>query len=322
MRSDLWWRISTQPMRLLLCLCLSAILPLGAEITATRDGDRLRVEIDGRLFTEYRNDKWLPCLYPLMSPDGTHLTRRYPFEKDVAGEAKDHPHHIGFWFTHGDINGNDFWHEPKGCRVVTKGFVGEPEIDSSGKVLTFTVDLEWRGKDQKPLLSEQRTYSIQVEGRDRVIDVSCDLKATDKDVVFGDTKEGSFAIRVAPTIRMKGAVAKGGITNSEGLTGGDAWGKRAKWVAFHGPDSAGTPTVIALMDHPSNLRHPTWWHARDYGLLAANPFGPRSYKDKEFKGDAFTLKKGESLKQRYRLVLVQADLAAAPLDKYWQSFSK
>ena len=43
------------------------------------------------------------------------------------------------------------------------------------------------------------------------------------------------------------------------------------------PDSAGTPQVVTLMDHPSNLRHPTWWHARDYGFMAANPFGRAAF---------------------------------------------
>jgi len=138
-----------------------------------------------------------------------------------------------------------------------------------------------------------------------------------------DTKEGSVAIRVAPTLRLKGEVAKSHITNSEGVTDDAAWGKRAKWVAFHGPDSAETPTVIAILDHTKNLRHPTWWHARDYGLLTANPFGARSYRDKEFKGSGdFTLKNGASLKQRYRLVLHQGDLASAKLEEQWRAFTQ
>ena len=309
----------------LLILALSVPLPLHAEITFEKEGNNLRVDIDGELFTEYHSDKWVPCLYPLMSPDGTHLTRQYPFVKGVAGEENDHPHHIGFWFTHGSVNGSDFWHGGKdGSKVVTKGFVGEPVVKQGDTdSLTFTVDLEWLAKGKDPILSEQRSYAIQSNGKTRTIDVTCILKAIDGDVVFGDTKEGSFAIRTAPTIRLKGKVAKGGITTSEGVTNEKAWGKRAKWCAFHGPDSAGTPTVIALMDHKKNLRHPTWWHARDYGLLTANPFGARAYKDKEFKGSGeFTLKNGESLKQQYRLILHQGDLASTKLGEQWESFNK
>ena len=311
------------PVLILLCS-----LPLQAGITATQEGNNLKVNIDGKSFTEYRSDTWVPCLYPLMSPDGTHLTRRFPFEKDVAGEEKDHPHHIGFWFTHGSVNGSDFWHGGRdGSKIITKEVSIDPMVvDEKGaavSTLSFTTDLEWLAKGKTPILSEKRTYMIHIEGKTRTIDVTCVLRATDGDVTFGDTKEGSFAIRTAPTIRLKGEVAKGGITTSEGVTDGEAWGKRAKWVAFHGPDSAGTQTVITLIDHKENLRHPTWWHARDYGLLTANPFGARAYKDKEFKGKGdFTLKNGESLTQQYRLVLQQGDLDSAKLDEISNTFNK
>ena len=241
-------------MRLLhTALLASWILPLHAEIKVAQDGNNLKIEIDGALFTEYRSDTKVPCLHPLMSPDGTCLTRQFPFEKGVAGEANDHPHHIGFWFTHGQVNGEDFWHGRGGEKVLTKGFVGEPVVVTGNEDMssvTFTVDLDWMVKGKR-LLSEQRTYTITAQGKTRSIDVTCDLRASDGDVVFGDTKEGSFAIRVAPTLRLKGEVAKGHITNSEGVTDGEAWSKRAKWVAYHGPDSAGTPTVIAITDSGS-----------------------------------------------------------------------
>lgn len=312
-------------MKLTAFLLLTTSLPLMAEISFSRKAENLEVKIGGELFTEFRSDTWVPCLYPLMSPDGTHLTRQFPFAKDVAGEEKDHPHHIGFWFAHGDVNGHDFWHSGKGGKIVTKGFVGEPVLtqgDSDEASLTFTADLAWMAGD-KELLAEKRSYRIGVNGTGRTIDVTCVLTATGGDVTFGDTKEGSFAIRTAPTIRLKGEVAKGGITNSTGLKDGAAWGKRAKWVAFHGPDSAGTPTVIALLDHKDNLRHPTWWHARDYGLLAANPFGPRGYKDKDFEGKGdYKLEKGESLTQRYLLILHQGDVASASIEDRWEKFSE
>lgn len=297
-------------------------LSLHAEISTEKDGGNLRVKIDGELFTEYRADQWLPCLHPLISAKGTHLTRRFPFEKGIEGEASDHPHHVGFWFTHGNVNGSDYWHGGKdGSKVVTKRYVGEPVVDKES--VSFSVDLEWMGKDGKRDLSERRTYHIKSSGPTRSVEVRSKLTATDGDVVFGDTKEGSFAIRVAPTLRHKGEVANGHILNSEGLEDGAAWGKRAAWVAYHGPDSKGNPTVIALMDGADNLHHPTWWHARDYGLLAANPFGPKSFKDKAWKkqGD-YVLKNGESLTQSYLLILHQGDLASADLEAHWESFSK
>jgi hypothetical protein len=77
------------------------------------------------------------------------------------------------------------------------------------------------------------------------------------------------------------------------------------------------------MDHPSNLRHPTWWHARDYGLLAANPFGIHDFEGKEDEhlGD-YTLKKDETLTLRYQVVVHQGTLESAALPKHFKKFSK
>ncbi len=304
---------------------LALSLPLQAAIKLEQKKDRLGIVVDGKLFTEYRGDTRVPCLYPLMSPTGTHLTRRFPFENGVPGEASDHKHHAGFWFTHGNLNGHDFWHK-EDCRIVHKGFIGRPVVtEVSGRgaganSVQFTVDLAWEAGG-KTHLREHRTYLITLQGKTRTVDVTSVMAATDGDAVFGDTKEGSFSIRTTPTLRLKGEVAKGHIVNSEGVTDDQAWGKRARWVAYHGPDSKGTPTVIAILDHSENLRHPTWWHARNYGLLTANPFGIRAFEGKNAKesGD-YTLEKGETLTQRYRLILHQGDLGSARVEEQWKAF--
>lgn len=298
------------------------ILPLQAELTFKQKGNRISVLVDGKLFTEYRDDTRVPCLYPLMSPSGSHLTRQFPFVKGVEGEADDHKHHAGFWFTHGDVNGKDFWHKDN-CKIVTKAILGKPLITKTisggtGTTVTFTAELAWE-VDGKRYLSEQRTYAITAAGKTRIIDVTCLLGATDGDVTFGDTKEGSFSIRVAPSLRQQGNVAKGHILTSEGKKDGDAWGKRARWVAYYGPDAKGTKQVVALMDHSSNLRHPTGWHARTYGLLTANPFAVRSFREN---GDGkYVLAKDKTLTQRYRLVLHEGDMASANLEKFWKQFA-
>jgi len=308
-----------------LALLALAALPLQAGIKIEQEGNNLKVLIDGTLFTEYRSDTRVPCLFPLMSSRGTHYTRQHPFEKGVKGEQADHPHHTGFWFTHGNVNGHDFWHK-ENCKIVTRGFLGNPMVTNTvaggkGSKVTFTVELSWEA-DGKPVVAEHRTYLISVEGRTRTIDVTSHLGSNQHNLKFGDTKEGSFSIRTAPTIRLKGAVAKGGIITSEGMKDNDAWGKRAKWVAYHGPDSKGTPVVIAILDHSKNLRHPTWWHARNYGLLTANPFGIRAFNDKDVKesGD-YELKKGKILTQRYRLILHEGTVDSAKVEDNWKAFT-
>lgn len=301
---------------------LSAVsLSAGITINLKQENKNLKVLVDGKLFTEYHGNTRVPCLYPLMSHSGTHLTRQYPFVKDVTGEKSDHPHHTGFWFTHGNVNGHDFWHK-EDCKIVTRS-LGEFRVSKHKEhaSTSFTAELAWEAKG-KPILLEKRQYTITIAGTTSHVDVTSSMEPVGDKVTFGDTKEGSFAIRTAPSLRLVGEVAKGKITNSEGVKDNDAWGKRARWVAYHGPDSAGTPQVIAILDHNKNLRHPTWWHARNYGLLTANPFGIRAFRDNSVKGSGdFHLNKGQSLTQRYRLLLHEGSLESAKIEEAWTSFA-
>lgn len=287
--------------------------------TTTPSDGKVTVKLDGKLFTEYRTDSRVPYCYPLVSASGAVLARHWPMEKNVEGEEKDHPHHRSFWMSHGAVNGHDFW------AWTTKE--SDPKIEHKGtrelKDNAFTVDLAWTAAG-KTHLTEERTYTFtKIDDKTTEIDVLSKLTAADGDATFGDTKEGMFAIRVDRTLRQKGESAKGHISDSEGRKDADVWGKKSDWVAFDGPDEKGEPAVIAMFDHPSNLRHPTWWHARDYGLLAANPFGIHDFENKKDKhsGD-HVLKKGESLVFRYGVVLHHGSLESAKLGERWASFSK
>ena len=303
-------------MRLLLFPIL--ILPLAAELKLEQKETSIRVLDDSKLITEFRTDRQVPCLYPLVGPNGTSVTRHYPFKEGIAGEATDHPHHISAWFTHGSVNGHDFWHRIKGAppsNIVLKSF-------ENVTANSFTANLAWE-HDGKALLKEARSYKFTLTENELSIDFTSKLIAV-TDVTFGDTKEGSMAVRLTPSLRLKGKIAKGSIQNSEGHKDSAAWGKRAAWVSYHGPDSAGNATVVTLMDHPKNLRHPTWWHARDYGLLAANPFGQHDFEKKKKQphlGD-YTLKKDTSLTQRYRLIIQSGSFSADHLSQHFTQFSK
>ena len=315
-------------MRFLILILAAAVLPATAGIELTKKNERLRVLIDGQLFTEYRADGHVPCLYPLIGPSGSELTRNFPLTPARDGEAGDHPHHRSFWTTHGSVNGIDFWALPKDgtTRIAHRGF-GETTSTSTtidGRTThraRFTVDLAWISKG-KTHLTEKRSYTITARDKSRTVEVTSVLTAADADVVFGDTKEGSVAIRLTPTLRLKGKVAKGHSVNSEGQQDDACWGQRARWIAYHGPDARDEPTVIAIMDHPRNLRHPTWWHARNYGLVAANPFGQHDFEHKKdtHLGD-HTLKKGDSLTFTHRFLLHHGTLKSAKLNEAWQEFA-
>ncbi len=307
-------------MKRFLFLLLACCPPLAAAegFSVTKTDDTVTVKRNGEVFTEFRTDSRVPYYYPLVSPSGACLVRHWPMNDDHKDEERDHPHHRAFWFSHGAVNGHDFWAWTKkesDPLIVLKGITGFKD-DS------FTADLAWTAGGRTHL-NERRAHRFsEPDAKTLVIDVTSTLTAADGDVTFGDTKEGTFAIRVDRTLRQKGPHAKGAIADAEGRKDGAVWGKRANWVAFHGPDEKGEPAVVAVLDHPANLRHPTWWHARDYGLLAANPFGIHDFERGREKGAGdHVLKKGDTLAFRYAVVIHHGTLESAKLDERWREFA-
>jgi hypothetical protein len=113
------------------------------------------------------------------------------------------------------------------------------------------------------------------------------------------------------------------IITSGGATDQAAWGTRAKWVTYHGPDPQGHAVSVTIFDHPQNLRHPTWWHSRDYGLFAANPFGIHDFEkggDKA-KGNHL-LAHGQTLVLRYRVLIESGGPDQAKLAEMHAAFGK
>lgn len=275
---------------------------------------KFRVEIDAELFTEYayRGHK-MPVVYPVHGVGGVAMTRNYPM-KVGANEAKDHPHHRSLWFAHGEVNGHDFWHG-KGCRVVQdKAVTGQT---TNG--VTISAENSWFVGEQR-LCREQRTLVFHVSPAGRFIDYQVKILATEKDLHFGDTKEGTMAIRTTPTLRLKGKVAAGKARNSAGQSGRGIWGKRAQWVDYYGP--VGKVVVgVAIFDHPSNRGYPCRWHARDYGLVAANPWGVGPFERKKKTGGQ-RLKKGESVTLKYRFFFHAGTTVQAKVAEQWGKFAR
>lgn len=277
----------------------------GVQITEL--ADRLRVEIDGDLFTEYYFKHLAkPYCYPIIGPSGAAMTRNWPM-KDVPGEEHDHPHHRSLWFTHGDVNGVDFWSETdKAGKTVHEKFL---EVTSGKKEGVIRSKNKWVTKDQTVLATDERTLRFSGNKKLRIIDYEVTLTAADKDVKMGDTKEGTMGIRLAETMRLtqgKGKPGEGHIVNSEGVRDGKTWGKRAAWVDYHGPVD-GKTVGIAMFDNPKNPQYPTWWHVRDYGLFAANPFGVHDFESKPPGTGAYTIPAGKSVTYRYRIVFHDGD---------------
>ena len=278
-----------------------------SDISIVRENGKLIIKAGGDLFTQYiyKDEKRSkPVLYPVIGPLETPLTRKYPLEEKSEGEESDHPHHASLWYTHGDVNGVDFWAvgENKG-KIIHQEF-----LEMKGN--SFTSSNFWKDGEGKTICQDQRTLRFHEFGQNgRAIDIEITLMATVEDIVLGDTKEGSMGIRMAPEFRLRGKVARGSCLNSEGAVGKSIWGKRASWVSYWAKFDEQN-LAISIFDHPSNPRHPTWWHARDYGLVAANPFGQHDFEGKPKGTGDMKLNLGEKVTFKYGFLFHLGD----PLD--------
>lgn len=279
--------------------------------------DRVRVEIDGEPFTEYRfGGLRRPVLYPVLGPGGVPLTRRWPLESAGPGEARDHPHHQSLWFAHGSVNGRDFWTTHPLAGRIEHATILEVRSGATGLLRTRN---RWMA-GRRLVCEDERTLRFAVEPDARTLDYEVTLLATRGRVVLGDTKEGTMAIRMHPALRLRGKVAAGRAINSEGVEGRAVWGKRARWVDYSAPID-GRVLGIAILDHPTNLRHPTWWHARDYGLCAANPFGIHDFEGRAKGAGDHEIPAGGSLTLRYRFVFHEGGAERAGIEARWRAFA-
>jgi hypothetical protein len=233
------------------------------------------------------------------------------------------------WFTHDevsdpDVRRADFWSANRndnkgdnGPHVAHREFV---KSESDGKVATIVTRNDWMNGDKRMFEDERTLRFGQRANGDRWIDFAITIKATDGDVTFGDTKEGTFAVRVPDTMRVE--AKKGGrIVNNEGLENEAAWGIPAPWVDYTGPVE-GEALGIAIFSHPKSFRPNTRWHVRTYGLFAANPFGQKDFPKKELSEQgAFTIKKGDELTLRYRVLLHRGTTEEAGIAEAYQEFA-
>lgn len=290
-----------------------------ADVTLKDEGGKVRVEIGGQHFTDYLYEGHAkPVLYPVYGPGGEPMTRNHPFIKGVEGEAADHPHHESLWYTHGMVNGVDFWALGEKC-----GKIVQTAMKLEGNAIV--AENKWTAPGGETVLTDERRVSFgAADNGGRYIDFEIKLKATEGDVVFGDTKEGSMGIRTNPALRLKPAKdggPSGHATNSAGDKDKDLWGKNAAWVDYWG--KIGDSEVgVAIFDHPKNPRYPTTWHARDYGLVAANPFGINDFQKKGKGAGDLKIAKGESVTFRYRFLFHPGDAEKGDIANQWKAWAE
>lgn len=319
--------------RILLLVIILSAAPLFAQsskVTLVRVDDKQRVDvmIDGKLFTTYRypSNMEKPFLYPVFAPNGSVITRGFPLEPR-KGERVDHPHQVGIWFNHGNVNGLDFWNNSSAIPADKKdeyGHIVVSRIDKaeSGKTGTLQVTSDWKDNKGNTVLVEKTTYIFSGDKDTRTIDHISKLTAANGKVIISDNKEGLFAIRVDRAFEMpsnesliftdeKGNLTTvkatdntgvtGMFTSSSGLKGDDVWGKRNEWVLLSGTKD-GVLTTFGIFDNPKNPGFPAYSHARGYGLFSMNNLGQNSYDPKQEKV-TYTLEKGQTMTLYHRFFI-------------------
>ena len=308
---------------------------------------RVDVLVDGKPFTSYAWPERVskPILYPIRTARGTVVTRGFPLDPR-PGERVDHTHQAGYWFTYGDVDGVDFWGNsdaiPEAERakmgvirhreiVASRGGVGRGDLE---------VRADWVMPGGTVALEEDTRFSFRADALSRTIDRVTTLAAKGK-VTFRDTKEGMLGIRVArgleqpadqpdvftdasgkptavPVLDNTGVT--GLYTSSEGLKGDSVWGTRSRWMALSGR-VGDEDVVLLLLDHPKNPGYPTYWHARGYGLFAANPFGPKAFSNGKEAERPFSIAAGPPAVFRHRLAILPGPFSEGKAEAAWREFA-
>jgi hypothetical protein len=316
----------------LLALFFSSAFPavLAGEdpVELRREGDQIDVLIGGRPFATYYFDPAIakPYLFPLRSARGTVVTRGFPIVTDIPGEDHDEPHQRAMYFAHGDINGFDFWGEaafPRWSRHSRASFGRTvfrklDEISGGAESGSLRAQFDLRTPDGQPIAEEIQAYAFRGDADSRTIDCEFTIRASNAPVKIGDTKEGTFAIRLvkaleSPSVHM---MSSNGATDEKTI-----WGKQADWVDYSGT-VGGEDVGIAVFDNPQNLRHPTYWHARRYGLLAANPFGVREFTHDRYQDGSYTIPTGGVLMLRYRVFVHHGDYRQARVVEAYSRYAE
>jgi hypothetical protein len=323
--------------------------PKGSAVTVTPNESDRRVDvaIGGQPFTSYiwpeRVKK--PVLDPIRSASGTPVTRGWPLNPR-PGERVDHPHHVGLWFNYESVNGIDFWNNsdtlkpqdvPKMGTILHRRIVSASSGADRGELVT---ESDWVLPGGKTLMHERTQFIFSGDAATRTIDRAATLTALDERVVFADAKDGMLGMRVARQLEQPSneplvftdiagrvtnvpAMDNTGVTgeyrSSEGKTGDAVWASRGRWTMLTGAIGDEAVTV-AIVDHPNNPGFPTYWHARGYGLFAANPLGQKIFSEGRETMN-FTLEPRASATFRYRVVVIEGKASPGRLDREFDAFA-
>jgi methane monooxygenase PmoA-like len=318
----------------------------GVRVIKNEAARRVDIFVDGQPFTSYVWPEKLkvPVLYPLRTAQGTIVTRGFPLEPR-AGERVDHPHHAGTWLNYGNVNGVDFWNNSTALPAEQQSKMGTVlhrriTRASGGKERgRLEVEMEWVMPDGQPILRESTTFVFHGGPNLRGVDRITTLTALDKRVQFKDDKEGMLGLRVRRELEQPSneplvftdaggrpttvkVLDNTGVTglyrSSEGKTGDAVWGTRAHWTMLSGKVDQELIGIV-IFDHPKNTGFPTYWHARGYGLFAANPLGQAIFSNGK-ESLNFSLEPKQSATFRYRMLILSGPTTPEQAEAQYQRF--
>ncbi|MGO9642548.1 MAG: PmoA family protein [Candidatus Acidiferrales bacterium] len=316
----------------------------GVQIVPNEAEHRVDISIGGQPFTSYLYPDTVkkPVLFPLRTAKGTIITRGFP---PGPGERADHPHHVGLWFNYSDVNGFDFWNNsdaikpeqrPKMGTIVQRKIVSHVNGAHQGALVT---QMDWVAGNGETLIKQDSWYTFRGDANFRSVDLFTTLTAQDDPVIFRDNKDGLLGMRVRRELELptaqggmytdsSGRVTKvdkmdntgvtGNYLTSEGKTGEAAWGTRGRWCALEGK-IGDEPVTIVIFDFPKNPGFPTYWHARDYGLFAANPFGVKDFTNGKEQMN-FTIPPHQNVTFHYRILILSKIATADEIEKEYKRF--
>ncbi len=323
---------------------------LAVRVVPDEAAQRVDVFVGDDLFTAYLYTDTLtvlkkPVLWPIVSASGAAVTRSFPLDPK-PGERTDHPHHIGYWLNYGDVNKLDFWNNSDAIpaeRADEMGTIRHREVtraEGGAARGELDVTMDWLKPDGTPILREDTRFVFHAMDDARIIDRITTLTALDEAVAFNDNKEGMLGLRLTRALEMptdepitltdaSGMATEVPVLNNDGVTGHyrnsegiegypDVWGKRARWLTLSGVVD-GKPVTLALLDHPQNVGYPTYWHARDYGLFAANPLGQAVFSEGAETLN-FSLDAGAATTFRHRLVVFEGEAASDAVEAQYDDF--
>jgi hypothetical protein len=317
----------------------------GISVMPNESARRVDVLVDGQPFTSYiwTDQLKVPTLYPIRTASGTPITRGFPLQPR-PGERVDHPHHAGFWLNYGSVNGVDFWNNSTVVPAATQAKMGTVFHRKINKATSgadkgeLEVETDWVMPDGKAIIHEVASFTFRAGPGMRMVDRVSTLTALDQ-VSLKDDKEGMLGLRVRkeleqptnesvahtdatgkPTTQksVDNTGVSGQYRSSEGQVGDAAWGTRGRWMMLSGKVDQEQIT-LAMLDNPKNVGFPTYWHARGYGLFAANPLGQAAFSNNKETLN-FALEPKQSTTFRYRLVILDGPTSPEQVEAQYGQF--